>query len=314
MTAVGQRSCLLFAVPCLVHGLTLSGQSQQWPNVWGSGAAPFFGGVPKAAQKNAESSTGYVPQAVEESDPNRKPAVTGGYQPEPISSKKVEKESYTLSDGTVVDKEFERPASQKSKGYDFATTNATSENGCPVMPVSRKEWEDSYLWGVFIDGKDVKQGPHVYDWDMDFFKHVSRTLSGIYAKEGSFTGKKELDQRMVEHFRAQTYGDLIYTPPKDLAAKGIMPECTNKMQCEDVKSLLQRIPPDYYDFDSKSETERRRAKQGCPLGLQAKTHKTKDVLLGELIDEYNSNIKEALGNNKLSAGIGLHGDWTAWQQ
>lgn len=170
---------------------------------------------------------------------------------------------------------------------------------CPAMPTTHDEWEKSYMWGVFIDGKDVKQGPHVYDWDKKFFYRISALLSGIYDKEqsylkkGSFSARKhELDIETIEKIREQAYGDQIYTPPLDLAAKGIMPECTDLLHCDDVNALLKHIPENFYTFESINATD---DGGSCKRGLRAQVPSgEKRYFLINMTNEYNLRSQQIL--------------------
>lgn len=78
------------------------------------------------------------------------------------------------------------------------------------MPTNTSQWEASFHWGVFFDGKDATKGPHVYDWDKKFFFKVSDLLTNVYADEQTEAGREELSLDLVERFRKATYQNLDY--------------------------------------------------------------------------------------------------------
>lgn len=193
---------------------------------------------------------------------------------------------------------------------------------CPPMPQTPQEWESSYLWAVFFDGKDALKGPHVYDWDKNFFYKVSALLTQIYAQEQTEIGKQPLDIRMVEKFRGLTYenhdyneicvnavtGKRVSKKEKNQAkAEGrkiptsckngdggheIMPRCTDKMTCPEVQALLMHMPTYLYKGNpDPSHTP------GCYRGLHAHTEGNLKEVLRRLINDYNTDIQAKVQAN-----------------
>jgi len=144
---------------------------------------------------------------------------------------------------------------------------------------------------VLIDGKDAHKGPHVYDWDHKFFSMMTSALSDIYKKEGKKEGKKKLSQELVESFNKKTFGDdAAYD--HSVGGGGIMPTCTDKMVCDDVKSLLLHMPEELYTAEHQS-------KKGCPRGLKPTLlGKAKKEELLELISKYNKGVSKADGKDE----------------
>lgn len=160
------------------------------------------------------------------------------------------------------------------------------------MPKMLKEWEQSPLWGVFVDGKDAAdpRSPHIYDWDRNFFQKVSKTLSTVYANEENNVGKKDLTIDQIERYRTMSYSDLEYGQPGDFAAREIMPDCTDKMDCKDVLSLLVHIPKTLYTSSHGDKS--------CPRGLMAAPYEDKKSMLKHILEHYNKKINKVKGETQ----------------
>jgi hypothetical protein len=157
------------------------------------------------------------------------------------------------------------------------------------MPKTTAEWENSYLWAVMIDGKDAEKGPHVYDWDHEFFYKVAKSLSDIYAKEGTPEGEEDLTLDLVEKIRKGAFdGHAHYDPPYYKGGGGIMPHCTDRMKCPDRLSLLERIPEYLYTFKNGTED--------CPTHLRPHVDGDKPDLLQRIIASYNEDLASAREN------------------
>jgi hypothetical protein len=181
---------------------------------------------------------------------------------------------------------------------------------CPEMPKSKKEWKESAFWAVLIDGKDAKEGPHVYDWDHQFFSKMTSSLSAMYKKEGTSQGKKKLSQKLVETMHRTVFvneaGDKPGKYDSNVGGGGIMPQCTNHMSCDDVKSLLQYTPKELFIVKPKNEEQvqynKHKSNKGCPRGLKPAIlgAEKKEVMLGQMISQYNHGVEKA-GENKTAA-------------
>jgi len=176
---------------------------------------------------------------------------------------------------------------------------------CPDMPTSQSEWKESSFWAVLIDGKDAQKGPNVYDWDHDFFAKVSTELSAIYKKEGTREGKQKLSQKIVEDFHENVFGKTkdklgnVVQYGTNRGGDGIIGPCTDKLKCDDLKSLLRHVPKEIFTAKTPEGKQKLNA-HSCPKGLQ-KAHLTgarKEVMLGEMIHNYTHGVKAAKGNKK----------------
>jgi hypothetical protein len=154
---------------------------------------------------------------------------------------------------------------------------------CPPMPLNESQWEGGPFWGLFIDGNAAMEGPHAFDPNQqDFFEKVTSVLSRMYASELTTEGKaaptiKLLDQVHWDFWEKRP--DTEHHP----GGVGIVPECTDKMDCDDLKSLLHNIPEELY------------TSQGpCHKNLELRVQDYPHAALENILRDYERGIQESL--------------------
>jgi len=165
---------------------------------------------------------------------------------------------------------------------------------CNEMPVDYKVWDDpkAHYFGLIIDGKDAKQGPHVYDWDHKFFPKVFSAMQWVYQnEEGEHSGPPTMDTIMKIHdhccvdwnFRENT----LHPSGRD-----IHPKCSNMMSCAERNAILEGMWEELYQSSGD---------KSCPKDIsivQRNPEVSKKALVEKLLKEYNGAIAKAANNDE----------------
>eukprot|EP00746_Dinoflagellata_sp_MGD_P010239 gnl/MRDRNA2_/MRDRNA2_121070_c0_seq1.p1 gnl/MRDRNA2_/MRDRNA2_121070_c0~~gnl/MRDRNA2_/MRDRNA2_121070_c0_seq1.p1 ORF type:complete len:334 (+),score=64.61 gnl/MRDRNA2_/MRDRNA2_121070_c0_seq1:147-1148(+) len=178
---------------------------------------------------------------------------------------------------------------------------------CPEMPTDYKTWDNknAFYFGVLVDGKDAKQGPHVYDWDNCFFPKTFSALQWLYSSEKTqeWSGPLTMDIIMQLHGRCCKKWNFEKEGSTHHAARDVHPKCSNMMSCEERVALLDGMWKELYQHNG---TKR------CPkdLILLPKHRVNKQHLVKKLVKEYNQAIEDAqTEDQKLTALARLSRTW-----
>jgi len=160
---------------------------------------------------------------------------------------------------------------------------------CPPMPLNESQWESGPFWGLFIDGHAAIRGPHAFDGDHDFFRKVSSSLSRMYASELTTEGREAPTIRLLEQIHWDQFGE---TPEhggggNHPGGTGIVPQCTNLMDCDDRTSLLDHIPVEFYT-----------SSEPCHHDLHLKSLPYPKELLEYIIGDYEQGIQDSLRSGR----------------
>lgn len=159
------------------------------------------------------------------------------------------------------------------------------------MPTSYNTWDskDSWYYGIIIDGKDASEGPHVYDWDHQFFESVWKGLNYIYKDEGTPNGTAPLSMYVIRKLRGRCCSAWDFEKPGSTHKSGrdIHPMCSNMMSCEERVALLDGMWDELYQHDGD---------KNCPTNLvilRKDIKATKQELTIKLVKDYNQAIADA---------------------
>lgn len=180
------------------------------------------------------------------------------------------------------------------------------DDKCPKMPTDYQKWDDkhSFYYGLIIDGKDAKKGPHVYDWDHMFFPNVFTAMKWVYKNEkGKYSGPLTMDT--IDQLHQKCCFDFKWekNTSRHPAGRDIHPSCSNLMSCEERVALLDGMWEELYQHEGPKT---------CPTDIKILTKEgtSKQTLVEKLLKEYNQAIENAkTDDDKLTALARLARTW-----
>jgi len=187
----------------------------------------------------------------------------------------------------------EHSTSKVEPKFSAGRTSTVSSAACPIMPMDYSVWDDknAYYFGIIIDGKDCEKGPHVYDWDHNFFPTVFKALQQVYADDN--VGPPDMNTIMMIREAAIPQWSF-----KEGGASGedFHPECSNKMSCNERNAILEGMWTELYTSDNNIS---------CPREISIMKNSAANLrkkLLIKLLQEYKNELLVVISpHEKLSA-------------